>query len=137
MNLKTRTCTALTLAVFASSVLAGCAADEMPPTVLQTVPANGDSDVDPSLSELSVTFSEPMQDGNWSWVYESKESFPTMLGHPRFEEGLTTNVLPVRLEPDKEYVVWVNSAEFTNFKDAAGNSAPPFRFTFSTGPATE
>ena len=60
-----------------------------------------------------------------------------MLGHPRYEDELTRNILPVRLEPNKEYVVWVNSANFTNFKDTAGNPAPPFRFTFSTGPASE
>ena len=104
---------------------------------MQTVPANGDRAVDPALSELSVTFSERMRDGNWSWVYENKESFPQMLGHPRFVDDLTTNVLPVRLEPNKEYVVWVNSAEFTNFRDEAGNSAPPFKLMFRTGPAGE
>ena len=137
MLLKPPALAAMTLLALGTSMLTGCGADDRPPTVLQTVPANGDQDVDPSLSELSVTFSEPMRDGNWSWVYESEDSFPTMLGHPRFEDDLTRNILPVRLEPDTDYVVWVNSEKFTNFKDAAGNSAPPFRFTFSTGPASE
>lgn len=137
VNLKPHAFTTSTLVVCAIFILAGCAADDMPPTVLQTVPANGDREVDPALSELSVTFSERMQDGNWSWVYETEESFPTMLGHPRFVDDLTKNILPVRLEPNKEYVVWVNSAKFTNFRDEAGNSAPPFKLTFSTGPADQ
>ncbi len=116
--------------------LSGCAADDLAPTVLRTVPANGDRTVDPALSELSVTFSEPMRDGNWSWVYEDENSFPQMLGHPRFVDS-QKNVLLVRLEPNKENVVWLNSAEFTNFRDEAGNSAHPFKLTFRTGPAGE
>ena len=123
------------IVVCAISMPAACAADDTAPTVLRTVPENGARDVDPTLSELSVTFSERMRGGNWSWVYENKESFPRMLGHPRFVDDLTRNVLPVRLEPNKDYVVWLNSDQFTNFKDEAGNSAPPFKLTFRTGPA--
>jgi len=118
-------------------VPAACAADDIPPSVVQTVPANGDRAVDPTLSELSVTFSERMRDGNWSWVYENKESFLQMLGHPRFVDDLTTNVLPVRLEPNKEYAAWVNSAEFIKFWDEAGYFAPPFKLMFRTGSAGE
>ncbi len=58
-------------------------------------------------------------------------------GSPRYEDDLTRNILPVGLEPNKEYVVWVNSADFTNVTDDAGNPASSFRFTFSTGPAGE
>ncbi len=102
---------------------------------MTTIPAAGDVQVDPGLSELSVTFSEQMKDGNWSWVYESKGTFPEMTGEPHYVDNLTTNVLPVRLEPNKEYVVWINAAKFNNFKDTAKNPAVPYKLTFKTGPA--
>ena len=115
--------------------LSGCSSDKVPPSVLQTMPANGDSNVTPSLSELSVTFSEEMQDGNWSWVQASPESFPQMTGQAHYIDDKTKNVLPVRLEPNKEYIVWINAAKYSNFRDKAGNSAIPYKLTFKTGPA--
>ena len=117
------------------SLLAGCGGNDVAPSVLETVPANGDRQVDPGLSELSVTFSEEMKDGNWSWVYENEGTFPEMTGQPRYLDGLTRNVLPVRLEPNKEYVVWINGSKFTNFKDKSGNPVVPFKLTFRTAPA--
>lgn len=114
--------------------LAGCSSDNVPPSVLQTTPENGDRGVDPQLSELSVTFSEEMQDGNWSWVYESENTFPEMTGQARYTDATTRNVLPVRLEPNKEYVVWINAEKFSNFRDKAGNSVIPYKLTFKTGP---
>ena len=87
---------------------------------------------DPTLTEISVTFNKPMRDGNWSWVYENKNSFPRIVGQPHFTNSGKTNIVPVKLEPDKEYVIWINSARFKNFKDRNGTSAIPFRFTFTT-----
>ncbi len=113
-------------------LLLACAGDTTPPKVVSTVPANGDQSVDPSLSTLSVTFDEAMTDGNWSWAYTTKETFPEMTGPPRYEDGYTKNVLPVRLEPNKEYEVWLNSSKFKNFKDKAGNPLAPYKLVFKT-----
>jgi hypothetical protein len=38
-----------------------------PPVVVRTALVAGSTDVDPSLTEIRVTFSKPMQDGSWSW----------------------------------------------------------------------
>jgi len=111
-----------------------CAADETPPKIVATVPADGDTAVDPGLAELSVTFDEPMKDKNWSWCYENPETFPKMTGDPRYEDGFKKCVLPVQLEPDKEYVIWFNMAEYKNFKDCAGNPLEPVRISFKTAP---
>ena len=73
-----------------------------------------------------------MTDGNWSWAYSKKEMFPEMAGQPYYKPGLKTNILPVKLEPNKEYEIWINTKQFTNFKDQAGNSATPFRLVFKT-----
>lgn len=122
----------LILAFFAVSTFLSGTTDSTPPKVISTNPANGDQTVDPSLSTLSVTFSEPMMDGNWSWAYTKKESFPEVTGQPRYEDNHTRNVLPVKLEPNKEYEIWINSRRFKNFKDKAGNPSEPYRLVFKT-----
>ena len=106
--------------------------DSKAPSVIQTFPPNGSTDVDPSIDEISVTFDEEMMDGNWSWAYTNKNQFPEMSGQPYYTEKFTKNILPVKLESNKEYEIWINSETFKNFKDKAGNSATPFRCVFKT-----
>ena len=114
-------------------LLSGCGAkDNLPPKVIGTNPQNGAQNVDPSLTEISVTFNEPMMDKSWSWCYEEKDKFPQMTGQPYYTENNTKNVLPVRLEPNKEYVIWINTVNFKNFKNKTGNPAEPYKFTFET-----
>jgi hypothetical protein len=106
--------------------------DSKPPRVVSTFPQNGSLDVDPSIKEISVTFNEEMIDGNWSWVYEDKSTFPQMVGQAYYTDNNTKNILPVKLEPNKEYVIWINSSDYKNFKNKNGVPAVPFRFTFKT-----
>lgn len=106
--------------------------DSVPPVVVKTVPEAGAGDVDPKLTEIKVTFSKDMQDGSWSWVTLSKESFPKMDGQPKYLADKRTCVLPVKLEPGKTYAIWVNSDKLTNFKDAAGRAAVPYLLVFRT-----
>ena len=122
------------IAVFLiATISVSCAqTDSKAPNVIDTFPVTGSTEVDPAITEISVTFDEPMTDGNWSWAYTNKDSFPEMSGQPYYMPGLTKNVLPVKLEPSKEYEIWINSEKFKNFKDQAGNPAIPFRFVFKT-----
>ena len=108
------------------------ALDSVPPVVVQTVPKAGAGDVDPKLTEIKVTFSKAMQDGSWSWVMRSKESFPKLDGKPKYLADKRTCVLPVKLAPGKTYAIWVNSEKFGNFKDADGRSAVPYLLVFKT-----
>ena len=125
-------------AIVVALFLSGCGArDNVAPRVKSTSPQNGAQDVDPSLTEISVTFNEPMMDGNWSWCFEDKDKFPEMTGDLHYTNNNTTNILAVRLEPDKEYVIWINTASFKNFKDKAGNPAEPYKFTFKTTATTD
>ena len=101
------------------------------PRVVSTIPENGDMNVDPSLKEISVTFDRAMMDKSWSWSYEDANKFPEIAGEPYYAEK-TRCVLPVRLEPDKEYVIWINTARFKNFKSASGIPAEPYRLAFKT-----
>ena len=102
------------------------------PTVIKFEPANGATNVDPSLTELKVTFSESMMDGSWSWMMENKGTFPQTAGQPHYASDGKTNVLPVKLKPGKKYVLWVNSKHGHNFKSRSGVPATPARWTFQT-----
>ncbi len=106
--------------------------ESVPPVVVKTVPQAGTADVDPKLTEVKVTFSKDMQDGSWSWVTYSKESFPKLGGKPKYLANKRTCVLPVKLEPGKTYAIWLNSEKHGNFKDTAGRSAVPYLLVFKT-----
>jgi len=113
---------------------AGEGVDTLPPVVVETVPAAGDMAVDPSITEIRVTFSKAMTDGSWSWSTASEGSFPQMIGKPRYLADRRTCVLQVKLEPGKTYATWLNSQKFGNFKDTDGRSAVPYLLIFETRP---
>jgi RNA polymerase sigma-70 factor (ECF subfamily) len=106
--------------------------ESVPPVVVRTVPEAGAGAVDPGVTEIRVTFSKEMLDGSWSWVTHSKESFPKVVGKPKYLADKRTAVLPVKLEPGKTYAIWINSEKFGNFKDADGRSAVPYLLVFRT-----
>ncbi len=102
------------------------------PVVVKTVPEAGSDAVDPALTEIKVTFSKAMTDGSWSWATVSAGTFPQMDGKPRYEADKKTAVLPVKLEPGKDYAIWVNTDKFRNFKDADGRPGVPYLLVFRT-----
>jgi RNA polymerase sigma-70 factor (ECF subfamily) len=104
----------------------------MPPVVVKTVPESGSTNVDPKLTELSVTFSKDMADEGWSWTQISKETFPTTIGKPQYLQDKRTCVLPVMLESGKTYVIWLNPKKFQGFRDADGRPAVPYLLVFET-----
>jgi len=101
--------------------------------VIRTWPKNGSRNVDPARSKISVLFNKQMRDKSWSWAYADRRRFPQMTGKPYYIEGDKRNVLPAKLKPDHDYVIWINSARCKNFKDLKGRPARPFKFTFRTG----
>jgi RNA polymerase sigma-70 factor (ECF subfamily) len=128
---------AVLLAVASAFAVMSARADDVtlqsvPPVVVKTIPEAGTGDVDPGLTEIKVTFSKGMQDGSWSWVTVSKETFPTVDGKPRYVADKRTCVLPVKLEAGKTYAIWLNSEKFGNFKDPDGHPAVPYLLVFQT-----
>lgn len=107
---------------------------DMPPVVIKTVPQSGETDVDSSITEIKVTFNKDMiTDNMWSWVKVSDDTFPEIIGKVRYQMDKRTCVLPVKLEPNTTYKIWINSDKFNNFKDTNNNPAVPYFLTFRTG----
>ena len=104
----------------------------MPPVVVKTVPQSGDTEVDPGLTEIRVTFSKDMTDGSWSWSTMSQDTFPEIVGTPKYLDDKRTCVLTVKLEAGKTYGTWLNSNKFGNFKDSTNKSAVPYLLIFET-----
>jgi len=112
------------------------AAQEWPPRVVATEPADRALDVDPDLAEIRVTFDRPMTVGeNYSWIkLNAWGEYPGSYGAraPRWEEGGKTCVLSAKLRPGTVYAVGINSYHHTGFHDTAGTPAVPFAWVFRT-----
>jgi RNA polymerase sigma-70 factor (ECF subfamily) len=103
-----------------------------PPVVVKTVPEAGTANVDPSITEIKVTFSKPMRDGSWSWSTWGENTFPNITGKPHYASDQRTCVAPVKLEPGHIYAIWLNSENFGNFRDSTGHKAVPYLLVFET-----
>jgi len=106
--------------------------EKLPPSVVKTVPQCGEANVDPNLNEISVTFSKDMLDQAWSFVQMSPESFPKLIGSPKYLDDKRTCVVKIALEPEKIYALWLNSERFRNFKDSSNQPAVPYLLVFKT-----
>jgi RNA polymerase sigma-70 factor (ECF subfamily) len=105
----------------------------LPASVIKTDPESGNAQVDArATTQIRVTFSKDMMDGSWSWSQISNETFPQIVGKPRYLDDKRTCVVDVKLQPKKTYVIWLNSHKFGNFKDADGQSAVPYLLVFQT-----
>lgn len=106
----------------------------MSPSVVKTVPQAGDTEVDPSLKEITVTFSKDMlTDRMWAVCQISKETFPKTGNNIHYLQDKRTCVVPVELEPEKTYALWFNQGRFNSFRDTENNPAVPYLLVFRTG----
>ena len=103
-----------------------------PPVVVETFPVSGARDVEPGEAEIRVRFSKEMADGSWSWSTAWENSTPEFIGQPHYEADGRTCVVKVKLEPGQTYAFWLNSENFQNFKDQAGQPAVPYLLIFQT-----
>ena len=103
-----------------------------PPKIVSTIPAMGAANVNPSLSEISVTFDRDMNTGGFSWTGGGPQ-FPTIPDgkRPKWLNNRTC-VLPVKLEPGHKYRVGINAPSFKNFKSARRVPVEPTAIYFTT-----
>src|SRR5512134_3733903 len=77
------------------------------PQVVATQPRNGDLDVATSVKEIVVTFDQEMDRSGYSFV-GGGPTFPQVTGKGAWRSARVC-VLPVRLEPGKDFTVGINS----------------------------
>ena len=106
---------------------------DLPPVVVQTIPKSGSTDVDPSLSEIRVTFSKEMRPRTWAIIEAPPAAYPDHLGDVQYLSGKKTWVIEVKLSPGKTYGIWLNQWDgISEFKDLAGRLAVPYLLLFET-----
>jgi len=103
-----------------------------PPKVIETVPKNGDMNVDPSLQEMRFVFDQDMARGGYS-ICGGGPQFPKTVGQPRWVDKRTLSAR-IKLEPDHDYRLSINCPAATNCRSAAGEPATPYPMTFKTAP---
>lgn len=104
----------------------------LPPVVVETIPKSGELTVDPSLTEIRVTFSKDMMDRSWSWVSISSEALPEFTGKAHYLPDKRTCVTSVKLRPGRAYAVALNDEKHQGFKDRNGRPALPYLLVFET-----
>ena len=108
--------------------------EALPPVVTLTKPAAGTLDVDAAKTkEIRVTFSKDMlKDTEMKLMPVSQATFPKPTGEIKFMEDNRTFIIPVKLEPGRTYVLWLNDGNFNPFRDEAGTAALPYQLVFRT-----
>jgi len=124
---------ALAVALLSAANVPALNLENQTPVVVATAPESGAKNVDPAIQEIRVIFNKEMMDKSWSWVQIAPENFPDLLGEPYYLDDKKTCILKVRLEPDKTYIIWLNTQRYTNFKDNEGRPANPYLLMFETG----
>lgn len=120
----------IALIVSAAPWLSG-AVQADPPRVVKAIPDHGDTEVDPKLREIRVTFDQDMSPGGQS-LCGGGPGFPEITGKARWV-GRRTFVIPVRLKPNHSYSLSINCQSFRNFRGADGESAEIYPISFRTG----
>ncbi len=102
----------------------------VPPKVIETVPRNGDLNVDPDLRELRFVFDQDMDAGGYS-ICGGGPLFPKVVGRPRWADSRTL-VMRVQLAADHEYRLSVNCPAARKCRNVASESAVPHPVQFRT-----
>jgi len=101
------------------------------PQIVKTFPAIGQTDVDPRIRGITVTFDRDMSKGS-SWT-GGGPNFPKIpQGQKPYWHDNRTSVLPVQLRPGHYYRLGINSQSYKNFKSKDGIPVRPVVFDFTT-----
>ena len=60
------------------------------------------------------------------------EQFPKVTGKPHYIADQTTCVLPVLLNANTTYAIWINTGQFNHFRDKQRLPAIPYLLVFRT-----
>ena len=104
------------------------------PQIVKMVPANGATDIDPDAKAIRVIFNIPMGEG-MSWT-GGGANFPEAVAgqKPKWSGDGKTCILPVKLKPDHDYEIGINSLQHINFQSQWGVPLKPVEYKFHTSP---
>ena len=102
------------------------------PKVVKAEPANGATNVDPAITQISVTFNVPMSRG-MSWIGGGKD-FPELPADKQavWSVDKKTCTLPVALRPNQQYRIGLNSTSHRNFQSESGILLEPVLYEIKT-----
>lgn len=103
---------------------------EKAPKILSIVPENGAMDVDSGLKVITVTFNRPIV--GLAIMQLDSAKHPESAGKPTYDKTRTTLTIPVKLKPDKEYLMGFNHKCCMYFRDDQGNPLMPVVYKFKT-----
>lgn len=96
------------------------------------VPRPLQTNVDPNLRQIRITFDQPMDTALFFWPLPTNDPFfPTVTANPFWTNGNRTVVLPVVLAPSRSYAIPINTPTLV-FRGATGLYANPGLFRFET-----
>jgi len=103
------------------------------PQVVEALPANGATNVDPSVKEIRLTFDLPMQEEtSWTGLTEFFPAFPQD-STPHWTDNQKTLVLPVELKPNWCYQMCFSCFASDTFKSRSGVDMDIMDYSFTTG----
>lgn len=106
---------------------------ENTPKIIKIIPANEATDVNPKLNAILVTFDRPMRDGCWAVVQVNPELFPKITGKIHYDSTRTQLTIPVKLEPDHTYLLFLNLGSYNSFMSEQKYRLKDYKYTFRTG----
>jgi hypothetical protein len=106
------------------------------PKIVKSSPQNGETEVDPELTEITVTFDQDMSEG-MSWTGSKTDVPPSPHGKEASWKDKRTCVLPVKLSQAKYYRAGINAPSFQGFQSAAGVPVEPTAINFCTKGASQ
>ena len=107
------------------------------PLIVSTVPKVGETEVDPVLDKITVTFNQDMAGGYaFTTLSGGGKYFPQKTGNPYWVDKRTC-ILPVKLENGRLYRVGINDDKFKGFKSLTGIPVLPKSIYFTTKGASE
>lgn len=106
-----------------------------PPKVVESVPANDATNVDPSLREIKVTFDQDMDMNRKGFsICGGGPAYPKIIGNPRWTSKRVL-VMRVALQPNRDYALSINCPSAHGFRSTSGEPAQPYPISFRTASA--
>lgn len=101
------------------------------PQIVSISPANGETEVDPALDKITITFDKKMN-GGMSLTSDDLSTYPKYTGLPIWDEEKKTITIPMKSDSNHAYKIRINSAHYKGFASEDNIPLEPVVYTFKT-----